>query len=946
MKLISPSRTGLLFLLSALFCSMAWAGPGFWSGTGPEGGNVRILAVSEALPERIYLAGRGGVFRSDDEGQQWQDISEGLPFRAAWAMATTPTDADRLYVSLGDRLLRTSDAGGSWEAASPGWLPEWGAISVIKTVSSNPAVIYASGWPGGLRRSSDGGDTWSLLHGESQFSDVFGFDLLSADGSTLLMVARETTLDPLSIYRSEDGGLNWSQSSAPVPLGSSARVFSNGSGTVVVLPGALISADDGLSFDIFSPGNLSPSAAVFDPSDPDTWYVGGTNGLLVTNDGGENFAAISGGMAPGGAGGYNAGVTALALKPGSSGVVLVGSEYTGFYRTANAGASWQRRNSGLSSVTVRSLAVNPLNSNIIYAGQGDAINSLAENIWLTFDGGVSWSPANVGLDAGGVRGLALDPNTAASPLGTVLYAAGWSRPLSDVSMPIREASGGVFKTSNGGGGWADIGEDLPLPDNQFAFSVMRSVVLDPSSGSGPEGDGPLQTLYVGGNGWIDYLDDGSGVFQPSVLRHRIYRSDDAGASWVPADNGLPVPEWIDGSTAPTVTVIQLHIDPLDPQTLYASTILNAIPFVNAGLVPTTDNGVFRSTDGGLNWTLASNGLPRFDENEPTSSHRDVLAMAIAPSQPSRLYAATSPSNGFQPSIVFRSDNGGDSWAEVNTGIPDDIDIRWIEVDPDNPDIAYVAGGGTINNPGSIFRTDNGGQEWVSYSIGLPPDSALVLAIDNSGANTVVHAGTTSGVFSIEQVPDDDIDGVPDAIEADAPNGGDGNGDGIPDSVQPEVASLLAPESGRSARRGVSDYITLELIDKGRSQCTRLMSVHALGASAFPVDPGYEYPYGLLRFEIPDCPGAAVRIIFHDLAGNVFDEDWGFRIFAPDEPGVLSTVRWQFMPDAQAQGNAWIIQLADGELGDLRPANNRILFQGGPALVPEPRIFSDRFQEAP
>ena len=47
----------------------------------------------------------------------------------------------------------------------------------------------------------------------------------------------------------------------------------------------------------------------------------------------------------------------------------------------------------------------------------------------------------------------------------------------------------------------------------------------------------------------------------------------------------------------------------------------------------------------------------------------------------------------------------------------------------------------------------------------------------------LYAGTRNGVFSIDQVPDEDSDGVPSAIEAASPNGGDGNGDGIPDTLQ-------------------------------------------------------------------------------------------------------------------------------------------------------------------
>lgn len=925
-----------------LCASPGQAGPGVWTSSGPEGGNVRVLAVSADQPDRIYLGSEGGLFRSDNEGQSWQDISLGLPLSFILEIAISDADADRIYVPMfGGRLFRSDDAGESWQV--PDGSDDLGLIAGVQADNADAdTVILADNieGEGRLWRSVNAGQSWTRMDPADTFERIFAFIVLESSPDSLLVTATEEPNGTIGIYRSIDDGSTWTLIDPGQPLFNNARFFANDSGTVMLLPGNFISHDSGQSFEFFNIANLSPTAAVAHPAEPDAWYIGGRNGLVVTDDAAQTFSTISDGMAPTGAGGYNAGVTALALKPGSDDVLLAGSLHTGFYRSADAGDTWQRRNSGFTGVTVRSLAVNPINSNIIYAGQGDSFDSLAENVWSSFDGGANWSPANAGLEAGGIRGLALDPNTAASPVNTVLYGVGWSVPLFDISMPTREPSGGAFKTSSGGFAWNDVGADLPLPVS-FPFSVMRSVVLDPDSGSGTDGDGPLQTVYIGGNGYIDYGQDPD---NPDIERHRIYRSDNAGASWAPADNGLPIPPFIEDVGFFTHQVIQLHIDPDNPQTLYAATILSGQVPLNNGVTPDLDNGVFRTTDGGANWSPSSEGLPRFDPDDPESSHWNVLAMAIAPSQPQRLFAVASPIEDFRPSILFRSDDGGDSWTEFNNGIPDDIDIRWIEVDPLDPDMVYVAGGGTVDNPGSIFRSENGGAEWVSYSIGLPFNSATMLAIDRSGANPIIHAGTRSGVYSIEQVPDEDIDGVPDNIEDAAPNGGDGNGDGIPDSLQPEVASLLAPGSGRSVRRGISEYITVELVEKGRSECSRLMSVHSLGANTFPLDPGYTYPYGLLRFEIPDCPGTAIRIIYHDLAGDAFDEQWAFRVFAPDTPGDLSTIRWQFMPDAQADGNAWILSLTDGELGDVRPANNRILFQGGPAQLPDNRIFSDRFED--
>ncbi len=921
----------------------ALAGPGVWTGSGPSGGNVSSLSVSAAYPDRIYLASAGGAFRSDDQGQNWIDIGAGLPVRRPSIFVTAASDADRVY-HVAALLHRSDDGGASWQAPSPGWDAGWGAIIALEVDADDPDSLLATGLTGGLRRSTDAGATWERLDAPGQFDWFFRFVSLPNDPDTLVMIAVEAGVDQPGAFRSTDGGVSWTAVDMGGFLFNSTAFAAAADGRLIAYPNPVFSDDGGATWSPLAlpPGmGLDVRAAAFVDGAPDSWYLGGRNGLIRTDDDGASYSVVSTGMGPPGAGGYNAGVSALALKPDDADVLLVGSEFTGFYRSPDAGTTWQRRNSGLRGVGIRALAINPTNSNILYAGQGDAFGSIADNLWASFDGGGSWAPSNAGLEAGGLRGLALDPNTAANPVTTVLYGVGWSTPIQDVSLPPRPPSGGVFKSSSGGGSWSDIGTDFPVPPS--GNSVMRAVVLDPSSGSGPQGDGPLQTLYIAGNGIINYADDGSGNIVPTVERHYVYRSDDAGASWQPAGDGLPISPWVDNLGAWFMTPIQLIIDPVETNTLYVSTILSGPSLINAGLTPDLPNGVFRSTDGGASWQHRSDGLPRYDETDPDSSHWDVLAVALAPSNPSVLYAAVRPIDDFRPSYIYRSDNAGESWTLASNGIPEDIDLRWIAVDPLDPEQVYVSGGGSIDNPGSVFRSDDGGQNWVSYSIGLPADSALVLAIDRIGPNPILRAGTNSGVYSIEQVPDEDIDGVPDDIEEGAPNGGDGNADGIPDALQPDVASLLAPASGAGLRRGLSDYLTVELGASDRSDCSRLMSVHALPATSFPIDAGYSYPYGLLRFEIPDCPSASVRILYHDLAESGFDGEWVFRVYAPTTPGDLSTVRWQNLPGSSVDGKTWTFDLADGELGDLRPANGRILFQGGPARVLDNRIFGDRFE---
>ena len=167
---------------------------------------------------------------------------------------------------------------------------------------------------------------------------------------------------------------------------------------------------------------------------------------------------------------------------------------------------------------------------------------------------------------------------------------------------------------------------------------------------------------------------------------RIYKSTDAGANWSASENGLPAPgtDPVGGSCWYEQIAVPLVIDPNDPQTLYVGLSLFWSQYDPTCPVPSVANGVFKSTDGGANWVHSSNGLHRIAG--PTSPHGSVLALALAPSNPQRLYASAWQED--YVGRIFRSDDGGASWTERSVGVVGQ-DVRHLLVDPVNPDIVYA-----------------------------------------------------------------------------------------------------------------------------------------------------------------------------------------------------------------------------------------------------------------
>lgn len=134
----------------------------------------RIL-LHPARPGRLYQQGHCGVYRSDDFGERWVEISAGLPSPYGWPLALHPDDPDTLYVvpHISDKqrwttegrlaVWRSRDAGASWERLARG-LPTAPARCLRESLAAAPAGrLYLGTVDGRVFTSADGGETWALF---------------------------------------------------------------------------------------------------------------------------------------------------------------------------------------------------------------------------------------------------------------------------------------------------------------------------------------------------------------------------------------------------------------------------------------------------------------------------------------------------------------------------------------------------------------------------------------------------------------------------------------------------------------------------------------------------------------------------------------------------------------------------------------------------------------
>ena len=144
----------------------------------PEFGQcVHKVAQGPRRPDRMFLQNHWGLYRSDDRGESWTDIANGVPSDFGFPMAIHPVNPDRAWIVPLEsdefrctpegklRVYRTSDAGASWEALAAG-LPQEGAYETVlrDAMSVDPhAGVYFGTRSGKLFGSADEGESWSTI---------------------------------------------------------------------------------------------------------------------------------------------------------------------------------------------------------------------------------------------------------------------------------------------------------------------------------------------------------------------------------------------------------------------------------------------------------------------------------------------------------------------------------------------------------------------------------------------------------------------------------------------------------------------------------------------------------------------------------------------------------------------------------------------------------------
>jgi photosystem II stability/assembly factor-like uncharacterized protein len=589
----------VLFFAAALFAAD-------WTSSGPRGGLMFSLSASASNPRVIYAGGLAGIFRSDDNGETWRNVSGGLAY--VTHLVVDPSDTETAY-AISTTVYRTTDGGATWMRMNtnlqhPNRILIDPAAPKTLYVSGDCGVIFKTGSRHvGVAKSIDGGDTWQ--DATEGFPDA-GFDGcvvgIALDPANSRHLYAKSVYSSNSSWESLDGAATWNKTTASAPVvaivadPASPRRFGTDGQNL------LASDDGGITWSV-QPGDGLPASGsnthvidmTLDRSVP-RLFSATLYGLYRSGDGGRSWLPAGDGP--------SVGVSSVLFNTIDSTLMIATSE--GLFRAPSpAFTPWKHLDvpeSGIDLIT--GIAVDPQRPSVVFAASRD---NLQGRVFRSRDAGASWqqitgpmdSGLKLGVDASGdawfgggfpVTTLYRIPSGTNDfipirQFGQVYSIAG----SPTVSGRVYVSNGSIWRTDDAGANWKMCGDAGPLAELALNPSDPNLVFAASLRGLWRSTDGCATFLPLdAGPNQPDVLHIASAPSNPAVVYRALngpfntFRSDDGGATWT----------FLPAQTALDVT--KIVVDPHDANGVWMS-------FLNSGIQ--------HSADGGATWKDVSDGLP-------------------------------------------------------------------------------------------------------------------------------------------------------------------------------------------------------------------------------------------------------------------------------------------------------------------------------------------------
>ena len=486
------------------------AGEGRWIRKNKELTNLHIgfMEMNPKNPDILYAAGYsdvwkdvlpGHVFRTNDGGENWQQLSAGGRKGDSFTVITVaPSDTNTVYAGSHSAFYRSWNGGKDWQklwrADESTWGPEGLLIGFPISIAVHPTnkmKVYINNYGGGAFITEDGGETWKNSSNGYSGADIRAVNIDPLDSDRIFVAGRSGP------FRSEDRGGLWTGIAKGLGIQANyTMTFFPNSSTNLLASGddhfTIVESKDsgntwvqlfpssGLNLPeittdfistiavysqnpqvIYAGARKTPTIGSFDPSPNASVGIFKSTDRGVTwsrfNDGLDNAQSI---------------INKITIHPSNPNIVWASIYQHGIFKTQwiKSKLTWMEKNNGLQSSDIRCIAVNPSNPDILYAGSGDG-----GGLFKSTDGGNNWSSINTGirihcpsyLSPIGKTPFGLDLNSYDVSYSAMYYPIDWTKILDIALDPVNpdriyicDLSSGVYVTTDGGVHWALMNDGL------------------------------------------------------------------------------------------------------------------------------------------------------------------------------------------------------------------------------------------------------------------------------------------------------------------------------------------------------------------------------------------------------------------------------------------------------------------------------------------------------
>ena len=682
---------------------------------GPTRGGRVVAVAADPCRQAVFYFGAvaGGVWKSDDAGQYWENITDGfLTSGSIGALAVAPSDGNVIYagtgeatiridVTHGDGVYKSTDAGATWRHVG---LAESRHIGEIRVHPGNADVVYVAALghssrdnpERGLYRSTDGGETWELV---LQVSAGAGAVDVALDPNNPRVIfatiwqARRTfwSIDSggpdSGLWRSRDGGDTWENLShrLGLPVGPLGKI--------------------GVSV---SPAQSGRVFAMVEAT-------GRARGLYRSDDGGETWEHVSAKPDLSWRPWYYHHVIAHPTRPDEVFVMNMRA-----WRSVDGGRTFEDFHTPHGDN--HALWIDPTNpERMIGCDDGGA--------WVSFNAGKSWSTI-YNQPTAQFYHVATDDRFPYTVYGS-------QQDNSSIAVPSQTGLGAINWADCYAPGTAESGYVAPKPGD-------ANIVYVGAIGSSPGGGDALQrydhttkqvqlvsvwpeAYHNGQTAEVRFAWTYPIVFAPHdanvlyVAGNRVFRSTDEGHSWEPISPDLTYADPATLGDSGPVTMDAAGAE------MYATVFSLMVSAHRSGvLIAGTDDGLVHitTTDGGSWADITPPDLPKFSQ---------VTMIAESPHAAGTVYlTAARHKMGDDAPYVYRTSDWGARWTRIDGGLPSHEFCRVVREDPHRQGLLYV---GTELG---IHVSFDDGAHWQSLQCNLPVTPIYDFVIKDTDLVVATH----------------------------------------------------------------------------------------------------------------------------------------------------------------------------------------------------------------